>query len=383
MKLFKNILLLVGCLSLLAACSADSDTHDIPDVELGTLDLIISDRAARAVKLPGDPGTGHSENSANWNRLVLMMVYETQPKDGKTFRTHTLTNEEFKALPTVGDSDYRQISLDVPLGKVYLYGLTYTAEAKGAAELEQDIDAIAAISPKSSRQDIKSAIEGLTLTNDYAQTIRQNNQKEESNSNRVSMFLSVATGYYTENNGEPALLTITTNRNPGDNMPSMQLSRLATKLDVQWDAQDAFGTQGKESVKSVKVNKIELLPGNDNATIPTDKGSGSGRLFPQLAAKSSNILMGTFTFENTNPISQRNGRMDLYLFPDGVSVPKLIYHISGTKNDGTSVEGTYAKVLQETDNAAPAPLLSGAWYKVNTYIKGLGGLTEISTQTAQ
>lgn len=173
-------------------------------------------------------------------------------------------------------------------------------------------------------------------------------------------------------------------------MPSMQLSRLATKLDVQWDAQDAFGTQGKEPVKSVKVNKIELLPGNDNATIPT--GKGSGRLFPQPAAKSSNILMGTFTFENTNPISQRNGRMDLYLFPDGVSVPKLIYHISGTKYDAAgqemSVNGTYSVVLKEKateNNSTPeaTPLLSGAWYKVNTYIKGLEGLTAISAQTAQ
>lgn len=377
-KLLNPLVSLVCTLALLTACSADSETHDMPDVPLGTLDLIISDQAARAVKLPGDPGTGHDENTANWDRLVLMMVYDetSRPEDGKMFRKESLTKAEFDALP-LSEKGYRQISLKVPLGKVYLYGLTYTAEAKGAEELTK---AIEAISNQSTFQDIKTAIEGLTLTNDYAQTIVQNNQAEQPNPNRVSMFLSVASGYYidSQSNGLPAPLTITTNRNPGDALPTMQLSRLAAKLDVQWDAADAFAPD--KEVKSVKVKSIALMPGNENVNIPQGKGKGSGRLFPTLHKDNAAILMGTFTFENTTPISQRNGRMDLYLFPDGVSVPKLIYTISGTTNKGTQ-EGTHSEVLKEKNAAAPAPLLPGAWYKVNTHIKGLEGLTNVDTQT--
>lgn len=372
-KLLNPLVSLVCALALLTACSADSETHDMPDVPLGTLDLIISDQAARAVKLPGDPGTGHDENTANWDRLVLMMVYDetSRPEDGKMFRKESLTKAEFDALPPSKDG-YRQISLKVPLGKVYLYGLTYKAEAKGAADLEKAIAAI----PESGKSDvIKTAIEGLTLTNDYA----------EGNSDRVSMFLSVASGYYIGNKAgnnekQPALLEIVSNRNPGDALPTMQLSRLAAKLDVQWDAADAFAP-GKE-VKSVKVNSIALMPGNENVNINIPQGKGSGRLFPTLHKDKDNaaILMGTFTFENTTPISQRNGRMDLYLFPDGVSVPKLIYTISGTTNNGTQ-EGTHSEVLKEKKAAAPVPLLPGAWYKVNTHIKGLEGLTNVDTQT--
>lgn len=348
-KLLNPLVSLVCALALLTACSADSETHDMPDVPLGTLDLIISDQAARAVKLPGDPGTGHDENTANWDRLVLMMVYDetSRPEDGKMFRKESLTKAEFDALPPSKDG-YRQISLKVPLGKVYLYGLTYKAEAKGAADLEKAIAAI----PESGKSDvIKTAIEGLTLTNDYA----------EGNSDRVSMFLSVASGYYIGNKAgnnekQPALLEIVSNRNPGDALPTMQLSRLAAKLDVQWDAADAFAP-GKE-VKSVKVNSIALMPGNENVNINIPQGKGSGRLFPTLHKDKDNaaILMGTFTFENTTPISQRNGRMDLYLFPDGVSVPKLIYTISGTTNNGTQ-EGTHSEVLKEKKSrrTRPAP----------------------------
>lgn len=149
-------------------------------------------------------------------------------------------------------------------------------------------------------------------------------------------------------------------------IPTMRLTRLATKIDIQWDAADAYPTY-----KDVKVKDFTFV-GDGKST--TDAGSstdtGSGRLFPELAATNAPTLNGSKTFFNQTPISQRNGRVYHYVFPDGVSKPKVTFHLSGTKTDILpNVEITNKEYTFNFQNM----LRQATWYKINTTIKGLNG----------
>ena len=335
MGLWLGLLLL--CL-LLASCSDDDGGSRTSD--LATIELYVAVPAAPADDLTriGDPGEDDGEDQSEWawDKLALMFEYvgEDGMATGKRF-LYTITAAQFNSLQSVNsDGTVKRVSLPMSEGRVRIYGVTYSESA------DNGIDDVISEWEKGTMQ-----LQDLTISNDYA-----NGDKAQ--------FLSVATGFYEENpaDGTPDIFDIKKVIDGGGlagNIPVMTLTRLAAKIDIQWDAQEAYG----EGYKDIKVTGFTFS--GDNTSI---NGSGHGRLFPSLGkdnATQLTPLSGSKTFINQTPISQRNGRVYHYVYPDGVSTPKVTFNITATKN----VERDYTYTFKD-------PLQKATWYKIRTYIKG-------------
>ena len=377
-------ILLAGTVFLSAtACSGTHEPEPIEPEYPNTVQLYIAVPQGGAGTRIGDPGSSTGEG-IDWDHIAVMIEYvdaagnleTTEGTSGTTARriVKTLSKEEFDALPDVAPATAttttvtKLFSIGVYPGKVHIYGVTYHSGADGnpASEIEARL-----AGGKKSNESFST----ITISNDYA---------SNDPNTYLARFLSVATGYYKDAaNGDNRIFEI---RLPGGlqpPIPTMRLTRLAAKIDIQWDAADAYPTY-----KDVKVEKFTFV-GNGNGTAgsggstgdtgdTSDGGStgntGSGRLFPDLN-KSAEPLSGSKTFFNQTPVSQRNGRVYHYVFPDGVSWPKVTFHLSGTKTDEESNGGInkdYTFSFQHT-------LRQAVWYKINTTIQGLDGTqTDIS-----
>lgn len=327
----KTYLLLFTCLFLLAACQKE---EDVPAPYTETVQLIISVPTATANTRIGDPGTAVDEG-ADWNQLAVILAYT----DNSKVKTTTITQAEFNALPAYnGNTNYKLLAIDAEPGKVYIYGVTYSDGVNGNPA--DDI----------SKCTTNANVQALTISNDYASTSQ----------NAASKFVSVATGYYqtTVSGNQPAEFTIQEGGTGqvGGTIPTMTLTRLAAKIDIQWDAADAYDKEYTD----VKVTGFSF--DSNNVTV-TD--SGNGRLFPTLNSSSTGIA-GKKTFYNTSEISQRNGRVYHYTFPDGVSVPSVKFNITAKKENTNISDDGYTLNFQEA-------LKQATWYKVNATIKGITG----------
>ena len=309
---------------LFVACSHDDDDRPAPDVE--TVRLIISVPATSAGTRMGDPGTA-VDKGADWDRLAVILAYS----DNSKVRTTTITQEQFNALPAYNDNaNFKLLAIDAEPGKVYIYGVTYSDAAKNPA------DAIAGCKTNAD-------VQALTISNDYS--------KPEGGTIDYAQFVSVATGYYKESGNGPAEFVIKEGITSGvDNIPTMTLTRLAAKIDIQWDAAEAYD----QGYTDVKVTDFEY------------NGSEQGQLFPDLSPATGATLK-KWTFYNTLEISQRNGRVYHYTFPDGTTTPSVTFNISAKKTGETesttkSYTMTFLSALQKA-----------TWYKVNATIKGITG----------
>lgn len=341
---------LIFCLCLLAltACRHGEDLP-VPSPEVETVQLIISvPNTAAGSRAIGDPGTAVDEG-ADWDQLAVILAYTgdsqvTLPGDSKVQVT-TLSKADFETLPFYNNNNtqFRLLSIDAQPGTVYIYGVTYSVGEEDAEVLnnpEQDIK----------KCKTKSAVEALTISNDYAST---------GTNIDYAKFVSVATGYYQGEDHQPAEFTIQEGGTGQiGTIPTMTLTRLAAKIDIQWDAADAY----EAGYTDVKVTEFTFYNDKVNTTV-TD--SGKGYLFPALNSSSTGIA-GKKKFYNTSEISQRNGRVYHYTFPDGESVPSVTFKITA-KNNGNDITGDgYTLNFQ-------SPLKQAAWYKVNATIKGITG----------
>lgn len=274
-----------------------------------------------------DPGTAVLEGTA-WDRLTVILAYA----DGSRVIKTTLTKEEFEALADYNQSGVKLLTIDAWLGDAYIYGVTYSSGVAG--DPETDINACQS----------NKAVQDLTISNTYA-------------SGDVAKFVSVATGYYqtSESNNQPAPFTVTA-EGVGlvSNLPTITLTRLATKIDVQWDVADAY----ENGYTDMALTKFSLT------------GTEKGYLFPAIS-HSSALDQSKVTFTNTTPISQRNGRQYHYTFTDGVTKPTTItFNISGKQN------GTAEEVSKNYTLNFQKPLQPATWYKVNATISGMEGDTD-------
>ena len=339
----KTYLLLFTCLFLLAACQKE---EDVPAPYTETVQLIISVPASASTRI-GDPGTAVDEG-ADWNQLAVILAYKDDSQvtlpGGSKVQVTTISKDDFETLPFYNNTQYRLLAIDAQPGEVYIYGVTYSSDAAQNPEL--DIKACTN----------NDAVQALTISNDYALT--------GTNTIDYAKFVSVATGYYktTVSGNQPAVFTIQEGGigQVGGTIPTMTLTRLAAKIDIQWDAADAYDKEYTD----VKVTGFTYYNDKDNTTV-TDDNAGSGRLFPALNS-SSNKIAGNKTFYNTSEISQRNGRVYHYTFPDGVSVPSVKFNITA-KKENTNISGD-GYTLNFT-----SPLKQATWYKVNATIKGITG----------
>ena len=319
---------------LFVACSHDDEDRPAPDVE--TVRLIISVPATSASTRMGDPGTAVDEG-ADWDRLAVILAYS----DNSKVRTTTITQEQFNALPAYnGYTNFKLLAIDAEPGKVYIYGVTYSDAANNPA------DAIAGCTTNAD-------VQGLTISNAYS---------EDNGTIDYSKFVSVATGYYKGSGNVPAEFEIQEGITSGvGNIPTMTLTRLAAKIDIQWDAADAYD----QGYTDVKVKDFKY------------KGTVDGRLFPNIASSNYSAKEQYWTFYNTSEISQRNGRVYHYTFPDGtyidgtatadgVTVPSVTFNISATQNGTTTTDKPYTMNFQKA-------LQKATWYKVNATIRGITG----------
>lgn len=321
----KRYLLILSVFAmLLVSCSHDDDDSPAPDVE--TVRLIISVPATSVGTRMGDPGTAVDEG-ADWDRLAVILAYS----DNSKVRTTTITQEQFNALPAYnGNTNFKLLAIDAEPGTVYIYGVTYSNVAKN--------------NPGSAIADCKtnSDVQALTISNAYS---------ENNGTIDYAKFVSVATGYYNGEGTTPAEFEIQEGITSGvGNIPTMTLTRLAAKIDIQWDAADAY----EAGYTDVKVTDFEY------------NGSEQGQLFPDLSPATGATLK-KWTFYNTSEISQRNGRVYHYTFPDGTTTPSVTFNISATQNE-TTTTNTYTYTLN-----FQSALQKATWYKVNATIKGITG----------
>lgn len=323
--LVRSWALLCAVVLCLTACgSSDDDGAPVADVE--TVQLIISVPATSAGTRMGDPGTAVDEG-ADWDRLAVILAYTDNPK----VRTTTITQEQFNALPAYnGNTNFKLLAIDAEPGMVYIYGVTYSNAAKN--------------NPGSAIADCKTNadVQALTISNDYS--------KPEGGTIDYAKFVSVATGYYKESGNDPAEFEIKEG-GTGEigSIPTMTLTRLAAKIDIQWDAADAYDQGG---YTDVKVTDFEY------------HGSEQGQLFPDLSPATV-TTPNTWTFYNTSEISQRNGRVYHYTFPDGTTTPSVTFN---AKQTGETESTTKSYTMN-----FPSALQKATWYKVNATIKGITG----------
>lgn len=327
-------------LLFMASCSSDDDGGSAVD-NLTTVQLYVSVPALPAddgTRI-GDPGQDDGEDQSAWNTLTLMFEYFDEDGTTATGERHlyTITAGQFNSLPSLSENEnIKRVTLPMTEGRVKVYGVTYSDDA--GQDIKTQTDEWAAGG--------SVQLQDLTISNDYA----NGDQAER------AKYLSVATGFYDENkDGTPDIFNIETviSGDLGGSIPVMTLTRLAAKIDIQWDAREAYGS----GYSDVKVTDFTFS--GDDASVT---GSGSGRLFPSLY-EGSVKLSGSKTFVNQTPISQRNGRVYHYVYPDGVSTPKVTFRINAKDKNGGSVERNYTF----TFNAA---LQKATWYKIRTFIEG-------------
>lgn len=336
-----NFLGICFCLLVFTACRNGEDLP-VPSPEVETVQLIISvPNTAAGSRAIGDPGTAVDEG-ADWDQLAVILAYtEDSPvelPEGSKVQVVTISKDDYDNLPQYESTRYKLLSINAQLGSVYIYGVTYSVGEEPGKVLDDDIKACKT----------RSEVEALTISNDYAST---------GTNIDYAKFVSVATGYYQGEDHQPAEFTIQEGGTGQiGTIPTMTLTRLAAKIDIQWDAADAY----EAGYTDVKVESFSY------------NGKEFGRLFPDITGITiSDNKEKSWEFYNTSEISQRNGRVYHYTFPDGVSVPSVKFNITAEK-EGNEITGDgYTLNFQKALNQA-------AWYKVNATIRGINGAGNIS-----
>ena len=368
----------------LAGCSGSEQGEERPKDTLVPISLTLSVPNDKSSTRVGDPGAD-TNDKVDWDRLTIIVAYKekTQGKDIYDGSANTMvyydtfSKTEFESTKPVSHSTstlspadtngYHDYTIYLPPGTCCVYGVTYS-KGKGL-NLEEELSKI----PKDGKEYHNTDIYKLQISNDYAWNINEMD---------IAKFISVATGYATE--VDVATNTLTDNRlipvEFNSNTTSstkrywrMVLGRLATKLDIQWDAKGAYENDEKGIPKSKDV-KVESFTYHGEAEGTSTTGVGYGRLFPTLYddyTKKENIegtsVGGQKAFINTSEISKRNGRVYHYTFPDGVTKPRITFDLKTTKKDGeaeTKTEVTF-DLKKKIESFNPAQ-----WYKINVTISG-------------
>ena len=291
-----------------------------------------------------------------------MVYYDTFTKED--FDSITPVSHYTSTLSPADTNGYHDYTIYLPPGTCCVYGVTYS-KGKGL-NLEEELSKI----PKDGKKGHNADIYKLQISNDYACDKTKNTMD-------IAKFISVATGYAREVNvadntlTDTRLIPVEFNSNTTSSTKRywrMVLGRLATKLDIQWDAKGAYENQKFTNVK------VEGFTYHGEAEGTGTTGTGYGRLFPTLYAdytKKEEIkgtsVGGQKAFINTTEISKRNGRVYHYTFPDGTNPPRLTFKLD-TEKEGT----TGNKIYDVTFNMSNLKdgFIPARWYKINVKISG-------------
>ena len=351
---FGGAVVFVGAFILLSlfSCSSDDDGGGrTSKVERQTVRLYLNIPSSDGTRV-GDPGQSTGEGIA-WDKLAVMIEYPDGVSGNDNIpgadRHSVIYVDKTDYDAGIDAQGYYWVPLDLPEGKVRFYGVTYSMDE--GAQLETDINAI------DESVDATPSFASLEISNDYATA---------NGTMDVAKFLSVATGYYKDATGIRDFTVEQKAEWEDEDMPRMTLTRLAAKIDIQWDAANAY-----PEYTDVKVENFTFYGDNASTDIAS---SGKGRLFPDLCTGQENKILGGKSFLSvfTSPISQRNGRVYHYVFPDGVSTPKIVFDLSANHvkddNQTENIKGNY------TFNFTGGALKKASWYKINTTISGLSNI---------
>ncbi len=393
--------MLVALAVCLTACSGSSGTDDETAKQSNTVMpltltfAVPSDGTTSNAKTRAEvPDPGEDTNDKNdWDRLTVIIAYKTKTQSlnivdddpGLMVYYDTFTKEQFdKTLTedvaatygTLSKADangYRQYTRYVPLGTCRVYGVVYSKDQ--GLDLENLLSNML-----KDGADKTTAVEALPISNEYA---------TKDGTMDIAKFISVGTGYARKLDTTGALtdnkdITVAFKDETTDNSVEnkeywrMNIRRLATKLDIQWDAK---GIYEKGTYKNVTVSDF-TFDGTSSSASSAVEGSGYGRLFPTLQSEDVEAIGGTKTFINTSEISKRNGRQYHYLFPDGSKSAKVTFTIdselAADAEAGTTATSTTKKYT--FDLKSQAPLKSATWYKINATISGSTFGTEGTTE---
>ena len=368
-------------LIMLAGCSGSEQGEERPKDTLVPISLTLSVPDDKTNTRVGDPGAD-TNDKVDWDRLTIIIAYTEKTKgkdiyDGSASTMvyyDTFTKEDFDSITPVSHytstlspadtNGYHDYTIYLPPGTCCVYGVTYS-KGKGL-NLEEELSKI----PKDGKKGHNADIYKLQISNDYACDKTKNTMD-------IAKFISVATGYAREVNvadntlTDTRLIPVEFNSNTTSSTKRywrMVLGRLATKLDIQWDAKGAYENQKFTNVK------VEGFTYHGEAEGTGTTGTGYGRLFPTLYAdytKKEEIkgtsVGGQKAFINTTEISKRNGRVYHYTFPDGTNPPRLTFKLD-TEKEGT----TGNKIYDVTFNMSNLKdgFIPARWYKINARISG-------------
>ena len=368
-------------LIMLAGCSGSEQGEERPKDTLVPISLTLSVPNDKSSTRVGDPGAD-TNDKVDWDRLTIIIAYTEKTKgkdiyDGSASTMvyyDTFTKEDFDSITPVSHytstlspadtNGYHDYTIYLPPGTCCVYGVTYS-KGKGL-NLEEELSKI----PKDGKKGHNADIYKLQISNDYACDKTKNTMD-------IAKFISVATGYAREVNvadntlTDTRLIPVEFNSNTTSSTKRywrMVLGRLATKLDIQWDAKGAYENQKFTNVK------VEGFTYHGEAEGTGTTGTGYGRLFPTLYAdytKKEEIkgtsVGGQKAFINTTEISKRNGRVYHYTFPDGTTPPRLTFQLE-TEKEGTTGNKTY-NVTFDMSNLKDG-FIPARWYKINARISG-------------
>lgn len=379
-------------LIMLAGCSGSEQSEERPKDTLVPISLTLSVPNDKTKTRIGDPG-GDTNDKVDWDRLTIIIAYTEKTKgkdiyDGSASTMvyyDTFTKDEFdRKTPVSHDTStlspadangYHDYTIYLPPGTCRVYGVTYSG-GKGL-DLEKALSEIA-----KDGKDHNKDIYNLQISNDYAFDKTKNTMD-------IAKFISVASGYATEVN--VADNTLTNKREIPVEFSSnttsstkrywrMVLGRLATKLDIQWDAKGAYENQKFTDVKVEgftyhgEAKSTGTSGTGTSGTGSTTTEAGYGRLFPTLYddyTKKEKIegtsVGGQKTFINTSEISKRNGRVYHYTFPDGYTKPRITFDVLTKKDD--EAETKTDKVTFDLNNWIES-FNPAQWYKINVTISG-------------
>lgn len=291
MKNWKSYIMAVGL--LLGASSCVYEEH-VPEPAVADAEMRLSVSFNTGTRA-GDPGTDHGEETANWKTLGIYVVYA----NGQ-YQTFVFDKDTFKSPQNfwVYEGTAEVYAVALPVG--YKLPVCRTVD------------------------DIKNM-----------QTLIDSESGAASNQNIKDIFSGISSEVTIEK-GKQNIITVS-------------CTRLAAKIDVQWDAQGAYA-DGKYT--DAKMSEITL------------DGLAQGYVFPSKVSNPTyTISPNVATFTAKDPISERNGRTYFYTFP-GVN-NAINFTVDYTVGNGGVLTGTqtYKATFQDANKA-------NTWYKVNIDVKG-------------
>ena len=269
----------------------------------------------------GDPGVDHGEWSASIDSIAVFMV------QGENV---SLNKYAVKDLSTDNNGTY-YIPLILGQSDIDIYAVAYKAPQTFGETYSLD-----------QLQNLKTIKLNDAKFNDGEGTL-------ESKRKECMMNLFSGSG---------------TVESPSEESVTIYLTRLVSKVDVQWDVQDAYDSTTDKFVE-VRMSEIEFS-GLDFAYFFPDKKT-------ETDVKQTQITTGLYSCNSA--ISERNGRSYFYTFPEqtgDVNSEKINAKIEFTlsysyKNEDATIGATDKKYTATfKDNLLPA-----VWYKVNINVKGM------------